>query len=678
MKQYAPENVRTIALVGHGGCGKTMTCETMLHFAGATVRLGTIESGTTASDYLPAEKERFISISASALHFEHGGNLVFLLDTPGYADFFGDVACCLRVCDAALIVVDATSGIEVGTAKVWALLKQAGIPCVFLVNKLDKENSDFFAVADSLTEVFGAQCIPVLLPKGKESSFSGVVNLLDAEAVESLQGEEAARAASLRVKLIESAAESDDSLLEKYLEGEELSREEILGGLKAAVKGRKLVPVLCGSAEKEVGVAEMVQIIETVLPSPAQGEPLTSADEQQQRNPDVNSPFSALVFKAVTDPYVGQLTYFRVLSGTLGRDSEIFNASKGQKEKCSHIYVLQGKTQIEVDAAGPGYIAAVAKLKSTTVGDSLSSPAEPIIYKGIRLPKPVVSMAVHPLTRGDDEKVSVGLSRLAEEDPTFRVIRNAETKELVVEGMGDLHLDIMMSRLKSKFKVEVNLSTPKVAYKETVTALGEGHEKHKKQTGGRGQYGEVFLRVEPKGLGEGYEFVNGIKGGVIPTNFVPAVEKGVVQAMAEGAQAGYPVVDVKVTVYFGSYHSVDSSEIAFKIAGAKAFRDGMSKAKPVLLEPTMIATVTVPAEYMGDIAGDLNGKRGKILGMEPVGNMQAVKAQVPQAEMFKYSSELRSRTGGRGSFEMEFSHYEQVPQQIAQKIIEAAKKKEED
>lgn len=678
MKQYAPENVRTIAVVGHGGCGKTMTCEAMLHFAGATGRLGTIESGTTASDYLPEEKERFVSISASALHFEHEGNLVFLMDTPGYADFFGDVVCCLRACDAALIVVDATSGIEVGTAKVWALLKQAGIPCVLFVNKLDKENSDFFAVADSLTEVFGAKCIPVLLPKGKESSFSGVVNLLDAEAVESLQGEESARAASLRVKLIETAAESDDSLLEKYLEGEELSREEILGGLRAAVKGRKLVPVLCGSAEKEVGVAEMVQIIESLLPSPAQGEPLTSADEQQQRNPDENSPFSALVFKAVTDPYVGQLTYFRVLSGTLGRDSEIFNASKGQKEKCSHIYLLQGKTQIEVDAAGPGYIAAVAKLKSTTVGDSLSSPAEKIIYKGIDLPKPVVSMAVQPLTRGDDEKVSVGLTKLAEEDPTFRVVRNAETKELVVEGIGDLHLDIMMSRLKSKFKVKVNLSTPKVAYKETVTALGEGHEKHKKQTGGRGQYGEVFLRVESKGLGEGYEFVNAIKGGVIPTNFIPAVEKGIASALEEGVLAGYPVVDVKVTVYFGSYHSVDSSEIAFKIAGAKAFRDGMSKAKPVLLEPIMVATVTVPAEFMGDIAGDLNGKRGKILGMEPIGNVQAVKAQVPRAEMFKYSSELRSRTGGRGSFEMEFSHYEQVPPQNAQKIIEAAKKKEEE
>ncbi|NQT81477.1 elongation factor G [bacterium] len=678
MKQYEANSVRTIVVVGHGGSGKTITCEAMLHVAGAASRMGAVESGTTISDYLPEEKERLISISASALHFEHDGNVVFLLDTPGYADFFGEVVCCSRACDAAVIVVDGTSGIEVGTAKAWRVLKEAGIPSLFFVNKLDKENSDFLAVADSLTEVFGGECVPLLMPVGKESSFSGVANLLDGKGMDSLQGEESSRATSLKEKLIEIAAEADDNLLEKYLEGEELSLEETFAGLKQAVINRKLVPVLCGSAQKQIGVEEMIQGIEGLLPSPAETGPAAGADGRHERSPDENSPFSALVFKAVTDPYVGQLTYFRIFSGTLRADSEVLNVGKAHKERFAHIYVLQGKTQIEVESAGPGYIAAVAKLKHTAVGDSLASPGDPIVYKGIDVPKPVISMAVHPLTRGDEEKVSVGLSKLAEEDPTFKVTRHVATKELVVEGMGDLHLDVMVSRLKSKFKVGVNLSTPKVAYQETVTALGEGHEKHKKQTGGRGQYGEVFLRVEPKGRTEGYEFVNQIKGGVIPTNFIPAVEKGIVNAMAEGVLAGYPVVDVKVAAYYGSYHSVDSSEIAFKTAASKAFKYGMRKAKPVLLEPIMKTAVTVPSEFMGDIAGDLNGKRGKILGMEQVGNMQVIKAQVPQAEMFKYSSELRSRTGGRGSFEMEFSHYEEVPHLIAQKIIEAVKKKEEE
>ncbi|MDP2898784.1 MAG: elongation factor G [bacterium] len=675
MKLYAPENVRTVALVGHGGCGKTTTCETILHFAKATERLGNIESGTTVSDYLPEEKERLISIAASSLHFERDGNLFFLLDTPGYADFFGEVVCCLRACDAAVLVVDAASGIEVGTAKVWGILKEQAIPYAIFVSKLDKENTDFLAVASNLAQVFGPECVPVLLPIGKESSFSGVASLLDGNGMDSLEGEVKDRATSFKDRVVEVATEGNDALLEKYLEGQELSQAEICEGLKAAVKERRLVPVLCGSAQKQLGIREMVQALEVLLPSPANRGPVASEDGQQQRLPDANAPLSALVFKTVTDPYVGQLTYFRIFSGTLRTNGEVFNASKKQKEKCAHVYVLQGETQTEVEAAGPGYVAAVAKLKSTSVGDSLSSPSEPILFRGIAVPKPVVSMAVHPKARGDEEKVSTGLAKLAEEDPTFRVIRNAETKELVVEGMGDVHLDVMMSRLKNKFKVEVDLFTPKVAYKETVTAVGEGHEKHKKQTGGRGQYGEVFLRVEPKGRGEGYEFANELKGGVIPTNFVPAVEKGINAALEEGVLAGYPVVDVRAAVYFGSFHPVDSSEIAFKIAASKAFKDGMSKARPVLLEPIMNVTVTVLPEFMGDITGDLNGKRGRILGMDQMGNMQIIRAQVPQGEMFKYSSELRSRTGGRGSFEMEFSHYEEVPAQTAQRIIQDAKKK---
>lgn len=678
MKLYGPENVRTVALVGHSGCGKTTTCETILHSAKATDRLGNVESGTTVSDYLPEEKERLISITASSLHFEHNGNLFFLLDTPGYADFFGEVVCCLRACDAAILVVDASSGIEVGTAKVWGILKEQGVPCAVFVNQLDKENTDFLSVADSLSQVFGPECAPVFLPVGKESSFSGVASLLNGNGMDSLEGDVKGRASAFKDRVVEIATEGNDALLEKYLDGQELSQEELCQGLKAAVKERRLVPILCGSAEKQLGIRETVSAMESLFPSPADRGPIVSDGGQQKRSPDANAPFSALVFKTVTDPYVGQLTYFRIFSGVLESNGEILNASKKQREKCAHVYILQGETQTEVEAAGPGYVAAVAKLKSTSVGDTLSSPSDPIQFPGIALPKPVVSMAVHPKARGDEEKVSTGLAKLAEEDPTFRVVRNVETKELVVEGMGDVHLDVMMSRLKNKFKVEMDLSTPKVAYKETVTAVGEGHEKHKKQTGGRGQYGEVFLRVEPRGRGEGYEFVNEVKGGVIPTNFIPAVEKGIHAALEEGVLAGYPVVDVTAAVYFGSSHPVDSSEIAFKIAAAKAFKDGMSKAKPVLLEPIMNVSVMVAPEFMGDITGDLNGKRGRILGMDQIGNMQVIRAQVPQAEMFKYSSELRSRTGGRGSFEMEFSHYEEVPAQVAQRIIQDAKKRPED
>ena len=584
----------------------------------------------------------------------------------------------MRVADSAILVIDAVSGIEAGTMKVARILETLGIPMLIFVTKLDKDNTDFGSLLATITEVFGDGCVPVGFPVGKEGGLSGVVNIITGEGMDGAPADVKKTAESWREKLIDAAAATDDSLIEKYLESGELSTEELASGLKKSVLERKLIPVLAGSSKKGVGIEGLLDTVSELMPSPAERGEVIGIDGKETRKPAVDDPFSALIFKSVTDPFVGQLTYFRVYSGRLTPDSEVLNVNKGQRERIAHIYELQGKEQKEVKELLPGMIGAVTKLKSAAVGDTLSDTAKKITYAGIEFPKPVVSMAVSPKAKGDEEKISNGLSRLAEEDPTLKVVRNAETKQLLIEGLGDLHLEVIVQRLKNKFNVEIDLDIPKVAYKETVTALGEGHEKHKKQSGGRGQYGEVYLKVEPMDRGAGFEFVDKIVGGVIPKNFIPAVEKGIHTAIEEGVIAGYPVVDVRAMLHFGSFHTVDSSEIAFKIAGAKAFKDAVRNAKPVLIEPIMNVAITVSSDYMGDVTGDLNSKRGKVLGMEPAGNMQTIKAQVPRAEMFRYSTEIRSMTGGRGTFEMEYSHYELVPANIAQKIIDAANKREKE
>jgi len=651
-------------------------CDAMLHAAGATNRLGSIEHGTTVSDYTDEEKARQISIATTALHGEWKDTALFLLDTPGAADFFGEVLSAARVCDCAVVVVDGVSGIEVQTTKIWRLLEAHSMPTIIVVNKLDKENSDFGEVVASLREAFGAKCVPVQFPIGKEKAFAGVANMVTGAGMDGAPDEVKAQINEYREPMVDAIAEADDALLEKYLEAGTLSDEEFSTGLRAGVASGKVVPILCGAATKEIGVKELLDTIVAVAPSPAdRGE--VEDTEGRSFAPTKEAPPTALVFKNVTDPFVGQLTYMRVYSGVLESDTEVANATRGHKERFGKLQLVNGKEIEPVGAAIPGCVVAITKLKDTHVGDTISMPGTPVAYAPIEFPSPVVSFAVHPKSRGDEEKISSGLARLAEEDPTFRAVRNAETRELVVEGMGDIHLEVMMDRLKSKFGIEVDLSTPKVAYKETVKAKAEGSYRHKKQTGGAGQFAEVHCRVAPRERGEGYEFVNQVKGGVIPTQFIPSVDKGSRKTTEAGPLAGYPVVDVEATVFFGKDHPVDSSDIAFQIAGAQALKDVILQASPTLLEPIVNVSVTVPSDYMGDITGELNSRRGRILGMEPEGSLQVVKAQAPQAEMFTFSTSLRSITGGRGSFEMSFSHYEEVPGQIIPKIVEAAKKAKE-
>ncbi len=676
MEQRDVGQVRALAVFGHGNCGKTMLCDAMLFAAGATNRLGSIESGTTASDYTDEEKARQISISTAALRCEWNDTTLFMLDTPGAADFFGEVLSAARVCDCAVVVVDGVSGIEVQTTKVWRLLEARSVPIILFVNKLDKENSDFGEVVTSLREGFGAQCVPVQFPIGKEKAFSGVANMVTGAGQDDAPDEVRAQIEKYREPLVDAIAEADDALLEKYLEAGTLTDEEFSAGLRAGVAAGKVVPILCGSATRELGVKELLDTIVAVAPSPAdRGEVKDS--KGRSFAPTKDAPPTAQVFKNVTDPFVGQLTYLRVFSGVIRSDTEVLNATRDHKERFGKLQLVNGKELEPVGAAIPGCIAAITKLKDTHVGDTICMPGTEALYAPFEFPSPVVAFAVHPKSRGDEEKIGSGLPRLAEEDPTFHTVRNAETRELVIEGMGDIHLEVMMERLKSKFGVEVGLSTPKVAYKETVKTKAEGSYRHKKQSGGAGQFAEVHCRLTPRECGEGYEFVNKVKGGVIPTQFIPSVDKGFHKALAEGPLAGYPVVDVQATVFYGKDHPVDSSDIAFQIAGAQAFKHVMMEANPTLLEPIMNVAVTVPSDYMGDITGDLNSRRGRIQGMEPDGNLQVVMAQAPQAEMFTFATSLRSITGGRGSFEMSFSHYEEVPGQLIPKIVEAAKKAKE-
>jgi len=676
MEQRDVGQIRTLAVFGHGNCGKTMLCEAMLFAAGATNRLGSIESGTTVSDYTDEEKARQISISTGVLRCEWQKTALFVLDTPGAADFFGEVLSAARVCDCAVVIVDGVGGVEVQTSKAWRLLESYSVPTVVFINKLDKENSDFGQVVAALREAFGAKCVPVQFPIGSEKAFSGVANMVTGAGMDGAPDEVKARIEEYREPMVDAIAEADDALLEKYLEAGTLTDEEFSAGLRGGVASGKVVPVLCGSATKEIGVTELLDTILAVAPSPAdRGE----VEDSQGRAfaPTKEAPPTALVFKNVSDPFVGQLTYFRVYSGVLRSDTEVLNATRGTKERFGRLQLVNAKEIEPVGGAIPGCIAAMAKLKDTHVGDTICMPGTQALYAPIEFPSPVMAFAVHPKSRGDEEKIASGLARLAEDDPTFHAVRIAETRELVIQGMGDIHLEVMMERLKSKFGVEVELSTPKVAYKETIKAKAEGSYRHKKQTGGAGQFAEVHCRLGPRQRGEGYEFVNEVKGGVIPTQFIPSVDKGFQKAMQAGPLAGYPVVDVQASVFYGKDHPVDSSDIAFQIAGAQAFKDVMMKANPTLLEPIMDVAVTVPSDYMGDITGELNSRRGRILGMEPEGNLQVVKAQAPQAELFTFSTSMRSITGGRGSFEMSFSRYEEVPGQIIAKIAEAAKKAKE-
>ncbi len=681
MAKVDADKIRSLAVVAHSGAGKTSLVDAILYAAGANTRLGKVNDGTSMCDYNADEIERKITISSKVLHIKWGDARIYLLDTPGYADFIGEVVASLTACDSGLLLIDAASGVEVGTERVWELLNRHNLPRAIFINKLDKENADFFAALSEVKKRLGKQCLAFQFPVGAEASFKESLNLLNQEEFSKLEDADKVRAQELRKELIEAVAESDDSLLEKYLEGEELTPEIISNALRPAILSGKIVPVFCGAATQEIGVKDLLRGIVDFLSSPKdrgkiEGEdPKTKQAKEMQIGSDGS--FVARVFKTILDPYVGQLCLFKVFSGVLSANTGFYNATKAVKERIGQLYLLQGKEQKPVDSVSCGDIAAVAKLKDTATGDTLCNEKDQIVFAPIVFPEPAISSSVKPRSRSDEEKISGALSKLTREDPTFKISRDQATKELIISGLGDLHLDVMVNRLKKKFEVEVDLGVPKVAYKETITKSAKAQGKYKKQSGGRGQYGDVWLEVAPLSSEGNFEFVDKIFGGSVPKNYIPSVEKGVRQTMSEGALAGYPLVNIKVTIYDGSFHPVDSSDMAFQIAGAMALRKCVMEANPVLLEPIMDVEILMPEEYMGQISADLSSRRGRILGMEVRSNIQVVKAQVPLAELFKYATDLRSMTQGRASYTMKFSRYEQVPQKNSGSIIEKAKKEKE-
>ena len=680
MKQYGLEHIRNLSLLSHGGAGKTSVAEAILFTLGTISRLGRVDDGTTTSDYDPDEIKRQISINLTMLPCEWRKTKINLIDTPGYSDFVGEVKAAMRVSEGAIVVVCAASGVEVGTEQVWKYCEETDLPRLIFVNKMDRENADFYGTVDELKAKFGSKCVPVQLPIGAHSSFQGVVDLLtrkgfigseakEAEVPSSLQNQ----VDSFREKLVEAVAEIDDRLIEKYLDGKELSLEELGDGLKQATLSGRIVPVLVGSAMQNIGLTWLLDAVYNYLPSPKERGVIIASDSTGQSpqtiEPSEAAPLAALVFKTSADPYVGKLTYFRVYTGAINSNSQVWNANRGGGERIGQLFVLRGKAQEPASQLGAGDIGGVAKLNLTSTGDTLCSQEKPLKVVPIQFPEPIFSQAVHPKTKADLDKLGTALTRLSEEDPTLRVHRDANTGETILSGLGDTHLGVAAEKMMRKFGVGVKLETPKVPYRETITVPAKAEYKHRKQTGGHGQYGHVLLEVEPLPRGSGTEFVDKVVGGRIPKNYIPAVEKGVNEAIQEGGLAGYPVVDIKTRVYDGSYHPVDSSEICFKIAGAQALKKGLSQGQPILLEPVMSMKVIIPEDFTGDIIGDLNTKRARVLGMNPENGANVIEAQVPLAEILRYAIDLKSITQGRGNFTVTFSHYEEVPPQLTQKII---------
>jgi elongation factor G len=677
MQKQGLENIRNVVMLSHSGAGKTSAAEAMLFTAGAIKRLGKTEDGSTTSDYDENEVKRQISINLSILPCQWQDTKINLLDTPGYADFIGEVKAAIRVAEGAVIMVCAASGVEVGTEIAWRYCEEDALPRLIFINKMDRENADFNKTVGQIQAKFGPRCLPVQLPIGAQDKFEGVADLLTMKAYSGTEAKEAEFPASLksqadsyREKLIEAAAEVDDKLIEKYLEGGELSQEELGRGLRQAVVSSKLMPIFTGSALKNIGFKLFLNAISDFLPSAKERKVVTISDSTKQTvEPSADAPLAALVFKTSADPYVGKLTYFRVYNGAISSNSQVWNATRKGAERIGQLFILRGKNQEPVAQLGAGDIGAVAKLNLTNTGDTLSSQDKPLKIAPVEFPEPVFSLAIHPKTKADVDKLGAALTRMAEEDPTIRVRRDTDTAETVMSGMGESHLEVAAEKMQRKFGVGVTLETPRVPYKETITAGAKAEYKHKKQTGGHGQYGHVLLELEPLPRGSGNEFADKVVGGTIPRNYIPAVEKGVNEGFKEGVLARYPVTDLKATVYDGSFHPVDSSEICFKIAGAGALKKGLAEGQPILLEPIMNITVTVPEEFTGDIIGDLNTKRARVQGMNPGGGINIIKAQVPLAEVLRYAIDLKSITQGRGSYKVAFSHYEEVPTHVAQKII---------
>jgi len=683
------QQIRNVGIIAHGGAGKTTLAEALLFNAKATDRMGKVDDGSSNFDYDPEEIRRKITISTSFHHYAWDKVEVTLADTPGYINFEADTRSCLEVLDGAILVVNAVSGVEVQTEKMWSLARAADVPVIAFLSRMDRERADPAKAIEEIAEILKVPAVPVQLPIGKEADFRGVIDLFRMKAMvykgdtgeftlQEIPADLAADASSAREKLVESCAESDDALIEKFLEGTALTDEEIRSGFRAGVRAMRFLPVLYGSASRNVAIQPVLDLVNFALPDPSyRGEvegtnPKKKAAEK--RTISANAPFSAKVFKTLADPYAGKLSIFKIFSGTLTPDMSPLNSSKEAVERIGQILRLEGKKQKGLGSASAGEIVAVAKFKETSTGDTLCDPKAPIVYERPTPMEAVISFAVRPKTRNDEDKLGSSLARMIEEDPTLRFRKDPQTNEFILAGMGETHVEVAVEKLKRVYGVEVELRTQKIAYLETLKGKAEAQGKHKKQTGGRGQYGDCWIRLEPQPRGKGFEYVDGIVGGSIPRQYIPAVEKGIVERMGKGVIAGYPVVDVKATVFDGSFHNVDSSEMAFKIAGSLAFKKAALAAKPVLLEPIAEMEVVIPEENVGDIIGDLNGRRGRVLGVDALGKSQVVRCQVPLAEVLRYSSDLRSITSGRGQFTMRVSHYEEIPAVIAEKVIAESKK----
>ncbi|HPV02260.1 MAG TPA: elongation factor G [Clostridiales bacterium] len=687
MKDYTAGKLRNVCLMSHGGAGKTTLAEAMLFNTGVLDRFGKVNDGNTTMDYDPEEVKRKISISTSIAPCEWRDHKINIIDTPGYFDFVGEVKSGIRVAEGAVILVPAKGGVAVGTEKSWAYAKEQGIPRIFFVSKMDEEHANFFEVLDQLKDTFGKSVIAFQLPILEGEKFIGYVDIVNMKAKKfdkdklvdtDIPAALNDKIAEIREALNEAVAETSEELMEKYFGGEEFTSEEMINGIRAGIADCSIAPVICGAALLNQGITALMDVIVDFMPSP-ECKPVIKGvkpgtDTVVELKNSADEKLSALVFKTIADPFVGKISIFRVYSGTLKSDSTVYNSRAEKNEKIAQIFMLRGKKQLPVDKLIAGDIGAVAKLQYTTTNDTLCDPSNPVELEKINFPEPALSLAVEPKAKGDEEKISSGLNRLQDEDPTFKVEINAETKQTIISGVGEQHLDVIVSKLKAKFGVDVNLTDPKVPYRETIRKKVKVEGKHKKQTGGHGQYGHVWIEFEP-GETEDLTFEEKIFGGSVPKQYHPAVEKGLREAIQHGVLAGYPVVNLKATLVDGSYHDVDSSEMAFKIAARLAYKKGLPDASPVLLEPIMHVEVYIPDSYMGDIIGDLNKRRGRILGMNPhEDGLQQVVAEVPMAEMFKYAIDLRSMTQGRGYFKQTFERYEEVPANIAQKVIEEARK----
>ena len=690
MKNYNFESLRNVGLIGHGATGKTSLAEALLYYTGTTDRLGKNEDGTTVMDYEAEEKKRGISLSTSVACVESNNTKINIVDMPGYFDFEGEMIQGMKAIDIATIVVCAVSGVEVGTEKAWKYCNKVNIPRAFFINKMDRENADFDKTLKQMKEKFGLSIVPIEYPIGKEENFTGVVNIISQKAFKldnktkkmvsiDIPADLIDKVNECRQMIMETVAETDEQLLEKYLENGELSDEDIYSGFIKGCSDGEIAPVLCGSATKVVGIKSMLENIIGCFPSPRYSRAHKALDidtgDEIYIKVEEDKPFSAYVFKTIADPFVGKISLFKVITGKLNGDAVVKNTNSGKQEKLSHLFFMRGKNQIVTDEIIAGDIGAVAKLQFTSTGDTLCSQEINIKYDKIKLPVPVMSMAILPKTKGDEEKISLALSKLIEEDPVFKIERDKENAETIIWGLGETHLEVIASRIKNKFGADVILQTPKIPYRETIKGKSDVQGKHKKQSGGHGQYGDVKIKFEPRNDGEfDLDFVDKVVGGAVPRNFIPAVEKGLRECMSSGVLAGYPVVGVKATLYDGSYHPVDSSEMAFKIAASIAYKKGLESAKPILLEPIMNVEIKVPDEYMGDVMGDINKKRGRVMGMEQVGDEQKVIAEVPMAEMFNYATSLRAMTQARGSYVSSFGRYEEVPESELIKILNEAKK----